>query len=289
MFTRQKVLLAFLQAANRPVGRMELTKWSFLLRNETTSAGGSAFFDFVPYHYGPFSFSLYQEAGKLDDIGLLRSDGDQWAIGSTSSPNLAGAALNRDIATIVRKFSSWKIDSLIDYVYERYPAFTVHSKRKRLTEKTVAKPGIYTCGYEGQSVDAFLNELVASGIQRLIDVRMNPVARRYGFHKSTLGKLCEKLEIEYVHVPELGIASELRQGLSNQAAYDTLFEKYRDRTLKQEHEAIGHVCELVQSKPSVLVCMEHEACRCHRSHLADAVSLKTGLAVNHLRQEDAAV
>ena len=102
------------------------------------------------------------------------------------------------------------------------------------------------------------------------------------------GKLCEKLEIEYVHVPELGIASELRQCLSSQATYDTLFKKYRDRTLRQELEAIDNVCELVQSKPSVLVCMEHEACRCHRSHLADAVSLKTGLAVKHLRQEDAA-
>ena len=89
-------------------------------------------------------------------------------------------------------------------------------------------------------------------------------------------------------VPELGIASELRQCLSSQATYDTLFKKYRDRTLRQELEAIDNVCELVQSKPSVLVCMEHEACRCHRSHLADAVSLKTGLAVKHLRQEDAA-
>jgi len=58
MLTRQKTLLSLLDVAVRPVQRMELTKWCFLLRQESTSAGGSAFYDFVPYRFGPFSDNL---------------------------------------------------------------------------------------------------------------------------------------------------------------------------------------------------------------------------------------
>ena len=53
MLNRQKALLAMIQQAGRPVQRMELTQWAFLLRNETESHGGPAFYDFVPYHCGP--------------------------------------------------------------------------------------------------------------------------------------------------------------------------------------------------------------------------------------------
>jgi hypothetical protein len=68
---RQKVLLSLIYHADRAVSDVELTKWAFLIRHEHESRGGSAFYEFVPYLYGPFSFSLNQEAGKLTDKGLL--------------------------------------------------------------------------------------------------------------------------------------------------------------------------------------------------------------------------
>jgi uncharacterized protein (DUF488 family) len=48
-------------------------------------------------------------------------------------------------------------------------------------------------------------------IRRLIDVRSNPTARRYGFHESTLDRLVNRLSIEYRHFAELGIRSEIRR------------------------------------------------------------------------------
>src|SRR4051812_17371727 len=81
MLTRQKVLLLMLKLAGRPVQRVELMKWSFLLRHETASKGGSSFYDFVPYRFGPFSFGLYQEIRKLGELSYLFEDDEQtWRI-----------------------------------------------------------------------------------------------------------------------------------------------------------------------------------------------------------------
>ncbi len=286
MFTRQKTILELLTQAERPLGRLELTKLAFLLRFEKPSAGGSAFFDFVPYHYGPFSFSLYQELGKLEVQGYISSVDDSWTLGEVPPPPLTDSQTRSDIAGLLRRFSSVSTDELVDYVYAKYPRYTVNSKRKKLAKKVIAKPAVYTAGYEGLSVDGFLNRLVESGITQLLDVRMNPIARRYGFHKSTLGKLSANLGISYVHVPELGIRSELRQSLENQSDYDRLFKLYKESTLAQELEAIERLSELIQKQPSVLVCMEEKPSCCHRSHLAEAVSKLTNLAVVHLGQEN---
>ena len=66
MLNRQRVVILLLKLADRPVSRTELTKWCFLLRHESETQGGSAFYDFVPYRFGPLSFALYQETEKLE-------------------------------------------------------------------------------------------------------------------------------------------------------------------------------------------------------------------------------
>ncbi|RLT13987.1 MAG: hypothetical protein DWI25_05880 [Planctomycetota bacterium] len=77
MLNRQKLLILLLKLADRPVSRTELTKWCFLLRSESETLGGPAFYDFVPYLYGPFSFALYQEAEKLVAQNYLHDDGEK--------------------------------------------------------------------------------------------------------------------------------------------------------------------------------------------------------------------
>ncbi len=66
------------------------------------------------------------------------------------------------------------IDNLIDEIYSRFPEHTVNSKRARLVERKVAAPEVYTSGYEGASIDGFLNQLVSSGIRHLVDVSAQP-------------------------------------------------------------------------------------------------------------------
>ncbi|MCR9295426.1 MAG: DUF488 domain-containing protein [bacterium] len=289
MLNRQKTLLYLLQVADRPVLKTELTKWSFLLRNETESGGGSAFYDFVPYRFGPFSFCLYQEAAKLEASGLLTTVDSgkmqKWELTDDAEFKTPDDKTARDAQSIVRKFGTRRLNALIDYVYDSYPKYTYNSELKKLAEKPKASPGVYTAGYEGISADAFLNMLIQNGIQRLIDVRNNPIARRYGFHKSTLNRLTGNLGIEYRHFPELGIVSEKRQDLDSLESRQELFKEYERQTLAKQEEAVAAVGELVTEKPSVLVCMEAEPCCCHRSHLANKLAPLTGLPIVHLRPQ----
>ena len=283
MLNRQKTLLQLVRLAGGKIDHLVLTKWAFLLRQETESRGGESFYDFVPYQYGPFSFGLFQEAEKLVSFGYLKELGDStWALGEISAPPME-SRLQQDLVRISERFCKTSVDDLLDYVYEKYPYYTINSKRKRLAERRVAPLAVYTAGYEGKNVDAFLNGLTQTGIAHLIDVRMNPIARRYGFHRSTLTRLCGWLGIQYSHVPSLGIASELRQQLDSAEAYRSLFRQYEKTTLKTERAAIDTVSAWVVKSPSVLVCMEAEPSCCHRARLAEPVSEDTGLPVIHLK------
>ena len=60
--------------------KIRLFKICFLLRNLTDSGGGSAFFDFVPYKFGPFSFSLYFELRKLEARGYIHFRGGNFLV-----------------------------------------------------------------------------------------------------------------------------------------------------------------------------------------------------------------
>lgn len=283
MLNRQKALLQLVHLAGGEIDRLVLTKWAFLIRQETESRGGESFYDFVPYQYGPFSFVLYQEMEKLVSLGYVKESGaSAWALGDVASP-LVDRHIQRDLESIASRFRKSSVDQLLDYVYETYPAFTVNSKRKQLAQRPVAPLAVYTAGYEGKSVDSFLNGLTIAGIAHLIDVRMNPIARRYGFHRSTLARLCDRLGIEYSHVPSLGISGEQRQHLDSIEDYQALFRVYEATTLKDEHAAIHSVSDCVRQAPSVLVCMEAEPSCCHRARLAEPVSRNTGLPIVHLK------
>ena len=278
-------MLSLLKIAGRTVGKLEFMQWAFLLRNEFPSEGGSAFYDFVPHHRGLYSFTLNYEAGKLEADGLLVATETTWEATQGDWPTSLEPAVLRDVSTIIRKFKSVPANLVLDGIYARFPEYAVLSKRKKLVERSTAELAVYTAGYEGLSVDAFLNGLIANGIHQLIDVRMNPIARRFGFHKSTLSRLCGDLGISYVHVPQLGIHSSLRQELNDQDDYEELFKQYRRSTLKTETDAIDTVAELVQEKPSVLVCMEACPDQCHRRHLAKVVAEQTGLEIWHIEAE----
>lgn len=282
MLNRQKLVLDLLRQAGRPVTKLELVKWAFVLSRETATRGGASFYEFLPYHFGPYSFSLQREIDNLVEEGVITATETTWSCDSSKTASDLSENLKQDVRRIVARFKFCSPTEVMDYVYRRYPAYTVNSKRTKLAERTVASPSVFTAGYEGLQIDGFLDLLVQTGIQRLLDVRNNPVARRYGFHKSTLNRLCGFLGIEYVHIPELGITSEYRKDLVSPAEFDKLFDFYEQTTLTIQCSSVVRVGELMTEKASVLVCMEAEACRCHRSRLGAEVSRRTGLALSHL-------
>ncbi len=291
MLNRQKILLLMLKTAGRPVQRVELMKWCFLLRHESPAAGGTSFYDFVPYRLGPFSFELYQEIKKLEELSYVLIDhissneNPTWSLNTLLSvPTLKlDNSFRADVGEIVSKFESYSTDDLLDYVYNFHPYFTVNSERQRLASRSKAEVAVYTAGYERLSIDRFLNMLVQRGINCVIDVRNNPISRRYGFHKSTLSRLSVRLGIEYYHFPELGIAPEARRHFDGHNDRTMMLDEYERNTLKRENEALLDVSRLLFESPSVLVCLEAEPDSCHRSRLAKPLSQMTALPIVHLR------
>jgi uncharacterized protein (DUF488 family) len=285
MLHRQRTLLYFLHLAGGEASRLNVTKWSFLLSQEGETRGGDAFYEFVPYKLGPFSFCLYQEAAALSEQGLL-ADADEATWTLTNSGREAAISAPEDVRADSRRihdqYGHLDKNALLDDLYPRYPQYTYLSSYRILARRPVAEPAVYTAGYEGLTVDGFLDLLVQQGIRRLIDVRHNPVARRYGFHRSTLNRLCGNFDIDYLHVPELGIRSELRRDLSVQEDRDRLFDRYESTTMVAASGEIRRIATLIQEKASVLVCMEAQACQCHRSRLAGALAEITNLPIRHL-------
>lgn len=287
MLNRQKTILFLLKQAGGSATRLLLTKWAFLIAHETPSKGGNAFYQFVPYHYGPYSFSLAREISGLVRDGYIEEPSSTvWSLSSAGlhATHTVPIPIERDAAVIMRKYGATPLEALLASIYARYPWFTVNSKeeRKRAQARPVASSAVYTVGYEGLMVDGFLDRLVRSGIHCLLDVRNNPVSRRYGFHKSTLARLCEHLGIAYCHFPELGIPSESRAFLRTTSDYQALFDRYRQDMLPRQNATVQKAAAMLTTQPSALVCMEAEPECCHRSHLAAVLAKLTGLPIKHL-------
>jgi len=288
MLSRQKVLVNMLRCAGGSASRVQLMKWAFLLAAETPSRGGSAYYQFVPYLYGPHSFALYQEMDALVRDGIVEFPGENigWRLTNTAFravPPL-DTPVRTDVRYVMNKYGAMSRSRLTDMVYERYPWFTVNSQdpAQHRERRPAAETAIYTLGYEGLSIDGFLNLLLRDGIKCVLDVRSNPVSRRYGFHKSTLARLCKLLDIEYHHFPELGIPASERSNLHTKDDYDGLFAGYRANILPGQKVSLQYVAGISQSCPSVLLCMEANPAYCHRSSLAQTVAPLANLPVVHL-------
>ena len=279
MLHRQRVLLELLRSAGRPLLRIELVKWAFVLRHETPSGGGSAFYEFLPFKQGPYSFNLKREMDQLVQMAAVSDADGRWkAEENVTIPE----KVCRDLEGVSARLRSLDLEDLLKHVYGSHPEYTINSEIERLAERRVAEPAIYTAGYEGLQVDAFLHRLIRAGIRRLVDVRHNPIARRYGFHKSTLSNLSEQVGIEYVHIPELGIPSAERVGLDATLDRFDLLARYERERLPKQESAVASLVASMRDKPSALVCMEAAPCECHRSRLAERLATLTGMPVVHI-------
>ncbi len=285
MLKRQRTLLTLLRQRGGAAGRLDLIKLAFLLGER--GKGGEGFYSFIPYHYGPYSFSLMQEMTALIRDGFVaESDEKSWVLtpkGSAESLRDPGPAV-LGITEVLDHHGSLKTTDLVDLVYEKFPWFGLNTK---LTSKVrpvrpVAQRAAWTVGYEKLAVEGLLDCLLRSGIATLIDVRRNPLSRRYGFHGSTLRRLCEFVGVGYRHFPSLGIASEERRELSTQASYDKLFEHYEATTLKTESATVDTVSVLMTDGPAAVMCAEADPCQCHRCRLANEVARRSDLQVKHL-------
>lgn len=289
MLERQKIMLELTGLA--PEGRLprlKLVKYLFLMAKEWRNPMPSHVYSFVPYKFGPFSFTLCHELDALVREGELCASGDKDIVRATGTDSASPSAGSRQmIHRLMSRFGAETAPQLLDIVYARYPWFTLNSEspERRKASLPLAPRQIYTAGYEGAQVEGFLNRLLKNGIRQIIDVRANPVSRKYGFHKSTLARIAGYLDMDYLHFPQLGIPSGWRAHLSNGDDYASLFERYAREILPLEESAIGKVGDLMKQKPSVLICREANPDSCHRSRLAAHLSKIAAMPIRDIGKE----
>lgn len=285
MLTRRRTVLKALAEAGGSLGKLDLFKLLFLVDQEEGLPREAAH-EFVPYLKGPYSFTLAHDLKNLETAGLVTQT--EKGVAATAAGLGEASRTPETVSTVVKKTllrhrqrDTW---ALVDHVYAAFPWYTINSEwtARRAMPRPVAKIAVYTIGYECVQVDGLLNRLMEVGIQTLIDVRFNPVARRYGFHRSTLAGLCPKVGIEYLHRPELGIPGTWRGDLGSPESYRSLFWRYEREVLPLRDEALQAVLEIMLSRPSALMCKEADPTCCHRTTLARELSARSGLPVNHL-------
>lgn len=297
MYYRRKFLLALIEKSGGKLNKTRLQKLLLL----ATRGMDKKLYDFVPYQFGCYSFTANYDLGALEIKGLVTEEKlSNSALWNFSSKDSYYSTLKPDdkqrIVSVISQFEDYSNDELIKHTYLTYPFWAINSTiAQRLVSKSelvkinsqkrkIKSRELFTIGYEGKSLELYINKLIINDVRVLCDVRKNPLSMKFGFSKSRLKSACEGVGIQYVHVPQLGIVSEKRQELKTMADYNSLFSEYEKTVLKENVSALDSLSKLFKEKQRIaLTCFEKESCMCHRGRVAKKLlSLDKTIKVTHL-------
>lgn len=129
-------------------------------------------------------------------------------------------------------------------------------------------------GYEGITIDDYLQSLKEWNIDVVVDVRLNPISRKSGFSKTKLSEAIRDAGMDYIHRRELGNPKENRAGFTEPASPTgrAAHQRYRDiLDTESGREALEEVADLARSNRVALLCFEANERCCHRKLIREAV------------------
>ncbi|MCD4745636.1 MAG: DUF488 domain-containing protein [Bacteroidales bacterium] len=294
MFYRRKIILALLQLFDGKLEKIRLQKLLFLFTQRQQQSA----YDFIPYKLGCYSYSANADLGAMSKKGLLIEYSKSFEkADKTNYLKTLKATDLKLILEIQKIYGNMSSNALMKHTYINFPYWAVKSevvgnilskteldkvkKSYPKSDKTI----LFTIGYEGISLEEYLNRLVKNDVKILVDVRQNPLSMKYGFSKTLLKRYCESLGIKYMHFPEVGIHGNQRQELKNQSDYDNLFLIYKKEILTKTTATQINILNLLKEhKRIALTCFEANICQCHRKHLAESIESLNGFTykVKHL-------
>lgn len=181
---KQRVLLKTVEGLSERATRFMLMKTLFLLAVEEHIGRLIKFYNFFPYRYGPFSNMVYADLYRLERRGFLTFDGTRLALTEEGvrAARSADPKASLKVQRVAGRFDSDR--EIREYVYNRYPEYTVKSEIAPNITNQTTHPGVFTIGYQGRDIDSFLNILIKNQIDLLIDVRANPFSKNFSFTKN---------------------------------------------------------------------------------------------------------
>lgn len=278
---KQRALLAVIDelSVRGKSSKLMVEKNLFLLKNEESLDEDMKFYNFFPYKYGPFSNMSYFDLNGLRLKGYLEKD-ERYPKTTEKARSVIASLTPMVRGKITKTAERFKSDNEIkSYVYDKYPEYTVKSENSK-QKRTPGLPGIFTIGYEGRDIDAFLDMLIKNSIELLVDVRRNPFSMNLSYTQKKLSEYLQRVEIAYRHIPELGIDGELRKNLETPEDYKKLFDGYKE-SLKDKKKELEEIVTVGGKNRIALMCFEHDKNMCHRGVIAEYLGLNK-IQVGHL-------
>lgn len=142
---------------------------------------------------------------------------------------------------------------------------------------------ILTIGYEGASIDAFIETLVSSGVDTVADLRAVAVSRRKGFSKTALAERVRAAGMKYIHFRDLGDPKPGRDAA--RAGYYAEFRRiYTDHLNTDAAQAqLKQLSEVTSKERVAVLCYEADATHCHRTLVAESLVKNSRSEIVHLR------
>ena len=142
---------------------------------------------------------------------------------------------------------------------------------------------VYTIGHSNRPIEEFLALLREHGIERVLDIRTVPKSRHNPqFGQDQLPASLEAAGIGYAYIRELGGLRRAHKDTPNSGWRNASVRGYADHMQTRDFkEHVEEVAGMAQASRCALMCAEAVPWRCHRSMVADALTVR-GVAVEHI-------
>jgi uncharacterized protein (DUF488 family) len=145
---------------------------------------------------------------------------------------------------------------------------------------------VFTVGHSTRPIDRFVALLDSYRISQLADVRTVPRSRHNPqFNADVLAASLAEADIAYLPMPALGGLRHPRPDSPNAGWHNKSFRGYADYMQTAAfHDAIDALIAAGKRKRTAIMCAEAVPWRCHRSLIADALTIR-GIPVVEILSE----
>src|SRR6266704_801453 len=136
---------------------------------------------------------------------------------------------------------------------------------------------IYTIGHSTRTIEQFTELLKAHDIEELVDVRTIPKSRHNPqFGAEELAASLQRAGIAYTHLAKLGGLRHASKDSVNLGWQNISFRGFADYMASSEFTTgLDELYALAVKKTVVIMCAEAVPWRCHRSLIADALTVQS--------------
>jgi uncharacterized protein (DUF488 family) len=145
---------------------------------------------------------------------------------------------------------------------------------------------IFTLGHSTLPIEPFIALLRTYGVERLVDIRTVPRSRHNPqFNDAALAGTLTAEHLEYVPMQTLGGLRHARKDSPNTGWRNGSFRGYADYMQTEKfQDALETLIRMSHQKRVAIMCAEAVPWRCHRSLVADALSVR-GIPVVEILSE----